>query len=108
MYSDIAADNERLLSRKSVKEMLATSYEAEDKLLGWPLKMGLGVMLENPALQFLSDGSGFGHPGANGAIALGATKQRLGVSWCPSRSSRRGLEDPAVGRIMLAIKDCLG
>jgi CubicO group peptidase (beta-lactamase class C family) len=102
------AGRQGLLPDHLVDQMLSPAWEGTDGVLGWPLRMGLGVMLENEAMPFLGTGSGFGQPGANGATAFGDVQSGVGFCWTPARISGLGLDDPYPGRLVDAVRSSLG
>jgi CubicO group peptidase (beta-lactamase class C family) len=74
----------RLLGAELAAEMRTEQWHQDDPFMGAPVRMGLGVMLSNPALD-LGGESTFAQPGLGGVAGIGDPDLRLGIGIVPNR-----------------------
>jgi CubicO group peptidase (beta-lactamase class C family) len=82
MYASLVGEvgRLRLLRPETVEAACVVQSEGTDKVLGFPMRFGLGFLLP----PILSPGAGpqsFGHPGAGGSLAFADPEQEIAVAY---------------------------
>jgi CubicO group peptidase (beta-lactamase class C family) len=89
-----------------VSEALREQWHEPDVFMGAPVRMGLGFMLANGPFPLLGTPGAFGQPGLGGVAGFGDPDLGLGVGIVCNRLDG-GLENPALDRLLAALRDCL-
>ncbi len=101
----------RLLSSESLPLCWQEqSRSSADKVLGVPLRFGLGFMLKNERedCQFGRGERGFGHPGAGGCLGFADPDAGIGFGYVTNRMGQGLLIDPRARSLIDALYDCKG
>lgn len=99
-------DGIRLLSPESIRFVSTLQTDDVDAVLGWPMRKGLGYVLGD---QFSPMGvTGFGHPGAGGAIGFADPAHRFAFALLKNRMTTRPTSEDIAYLVALAVREALG
>lgn len=93
------------LSESTVETFTRLSSEAEDAVLGVPLRFGLGFMLSRDVDDARFGSSrGFGHPGAGGSVGYADPETGIAFGYVTARLGQSLLIDARAQRLIDALK----
>lgn len=102
-------DGVRLLPAERIAIATALQTSEQDRVIGFPVRKGLGYFLGGPLSPMSERESAFGHPGAGGSIGFADPEQGLAVGI--TKNTMRNSLDPTQAtayRVAQRIREALG
>ncbi|WP_049721896.1 serine hydrolase domain-containing protein [Gilvimarinus polysaccharolyticus] len=101
-YGELAAGAKRVgVSAQTLAEFTQARSAEPDKVLGVPLRFGLGFMGSRPVDDCLFGSlAGYGHPGAGGSVGFADPESGLGFAYVTARLGQNLLIDARAQRLI--------
>ena len=97
----------RLFGKRTLDKALEIQSDGPDAVLGLRTTFGLGFMRTGPDIPMLGPNS-FGHAGAGGSLGFGDFDSGVAFGYVMNQMGSGLLIDPRAGRLIGAVRDCLG